>query len=1278
MAKRKIVDASQKSKAQISIDQSAAELRLLLQETEEKILVVNDQLKIEMFNDKFGTEYQKLLGKKVQVGDSVLSYTIQKNNARLREIYRRVFSGETIESEIEVPVPNGEVLYYLNKYKPVIDENGLVVRAFVLSRNITFERRAKAEIQSERERLQKIMDQSLDLICTSEEGIFTSVNAAVQEILGFKPEEVIGQSYAELVHPDDIDRTTSVTEEIVSGKSSNNFENRFRHKRGHWVPIIWSARWDSSENVVYAIGRDATQQKKSEQSLKQNETRLSNAQKMANIGHWECSLNKRKMLWSEVVYRIFDWDPATVNPMYSNIVAAIHPEDLSDFKQQFNAAISGNTSMDIQHRIILSDQSVKYLHQRASLAEVSDGRMALQGTIHDVTEAKKQVIEQDLVAKVVKALHKHDELKDSLTEVLYLLTEFTGNVAGEAWYVSRSGKNLHRKAAWASPSKYQKISRNAVDVFATGEGLPGVTARSGKIEYWDKLEKRKRFQRREIVEELCVNHGIGIPIILKEETIAVFTLFNTGPTLDWAFVSEVLNRIALQIGIDIERKQATDELNQFFNFSPELICIVGKDGFYRRVNPAFYRLLGFSEKELLARPFHMFVHPEDREKSVSKLKENETGHITHQFENRYITKKGEVKWLLWHSSEQLDEEGYIYGFGADITALKEANEELVQYKHIIEHSRDGIGIVNLKNDGVYVNDGFQSVIGFSGEEIKAMGGPAKLFANYQRGQQMMTRIGSGEFWKGDIQLKTKSGEIVDYHLSAGPVFDDSGQLIALYGIHTDIRDRKRYEVQLQAAFAEKNRILESIGDGFLSMNVQQEITYWNGEAERITGLTRVETVGKNINVLFPENSITNIGEAFLEALSSRENITTESYSNVLNSWIQFTTYPTKLGTSVFFRDITASKEAEAEKDRLVEVIDRSLNEVYLFSQEDLTFQYVNSSALKNLGYSTEEMNEMTPLDVKPAYDHDAFMELVEPLITGEKDKIIFETEHLRADRSLYPVEVHLQINHHPRKPLFVAVILDITERLNQKTALINLNRQLGQRAHELAVSNAELEQFAYIASHDLQEPLRMVTSFLTRLEEKYSDRLDDKAHQYIGFATDGARRMRTIILDLLEFSKVDKGEDDFRKVDLNKVMESVVRNCEESISEVAGKITWEKLPKVIGLATPLERVFQNMVANAIKYRSTERNLRIKITAKSANNYWKICVQDNGMGIEERYYEKIFLIFQRLHQRDAYPGSGIGLAICKKIIDRHGGKIWVTSKPDSGSKFYFSIPKYHTA
>ena len=278
-------------------------------------------------------------------------------------------------------------------------------------------------------------------------------------------------------------------------------------------------------------------------------------------------------------------------------------------------------------------------------------------------------------------------------------------------------------------------------------------------------------------------------------------------------------------------------------------------------------------------------------------------------------------------------------------------------------------------------------------------------------------------------------------------------------------------------------------------------------------------------------------------------------------------------------------------------------------------------------------------------------------------------EGLRRAGEVFPVELTLSRWQVEGESFFTAVMRDITERKRAEA-------ELAARTAELERSNAELQQFAYVASHDLQEPLRTVTSFLQLLNRRFGGTLDDQAKEYIGFAVDGAARMHRLITDLLTYSRVTTHGRTFAPVSMDKVLDVVLGNLGAAISEAGAEIVRDPLPEVEADQAQMASLLQNLVGNAVKYRAPGTAPRIHVGAERDGEAWVFFVRDNGIGIDPKFFDRVFVIFQRLHARDEYEGTGIGLAVAKKIVERHGGRIWVESTPGEGSTFRFSLPVRH--
>ena len=361
----------------------------------------------------------------------------------------------------------------------------------------------------------------------------------------------------------------------------------------------------------------------------------------------------------------------------------------------------------------------------------------------------------------------------------------------------------------------------------------------------------------------------------------------------------------------------------------------------------------------------------------------------------------------------------------------------------------------------------------------------------------------------------------------------------------------------------------------------------------------------------------------------------------------------------------ARAEALQESERRLERLLEGMDDGYCVIQ-GYQIAFVNSRGAEMFGYSRGEVMGKTVETLLPP---EVEKELRTVYSTPQPNAAMpsnYQATLPKKDGTPIPVELGARLTEYGGRSAVSVVIRDITER---KVA----EAKLKQTMAELERSNKELQQFAYVASHDLQEPLRMVASYTQLLAERYKGKLDDKADLFINYAVDGSMRMQSLINDLLSYSRVTTRAHPLKSTDFNLVLVRSLMNLGVTIKQNDAVITSDDLPTVIADESQMGQVLQNLIGNAIKFRREEQP-RIHISVKEEPGEWAFSVEDNGIGIEPEYTERIFVLFQRLHNRSKYPGTGIGLTLCKKIVERHGGRIWVESKPGEGSKFYFSIPK----
>lgn len=348
----------------------------------------------------------------------------------------------------------------------------------------------------------------------------------------------------------------------------------------------------------------------------------------------------------------------------------------------------------------------------------------------------------------------------------------------------------------------------------------------------------------------------------------------------------------------------------------------------------------------------------------------------------------------------------------------------------------------------------------------------------------------------------------------------------------------------------------------------------------------------------------------------------------------------------------------------VDNILKSMAETLMVIDTDGIIQRVNQAAISLLGYERHELIGRSAGDL-----FEEGVDVLSLLKQSEPNDVIrrVDTSVVTKDGRHVAVSLSGSVMRDEDGEIqgMVCVAQDITER--KRTQEI-----LERQTRELARSNSELEQFAWVASHDLQEPLRMVASYTQLLSKRYKGKLDADADEFIAFAVDGATRMRRLINALLELSRVGTRGKDFEATDCDAIYDRTLVNLQGLVEESGAVVTHDRLPTVMGDVTQLGQLFQNLIANAIKFRGDEQ-LTVHVGAEQRNGHWEFCVRDNGIGIDPEYAERIFVVFQRLHGKGDRPGTGIGLSICKKIVELHGGRIWVKSQPDEGAAFYFTLP-----
>ncbi|THU41907.1 PAS domain S-box protein [Niastella caeni] len=463
-----------------------------------------------------------------------------------------------------------------------------------------------------------------------------------------------------------------------------------------------------------------------------------------------------------------------------------------------------------------------------------------------------------------------------------------------------------------------------------------------------------------------------------------------------------------------------------------------------------------------------------------------------------------------------------------------------------------------------------------------------------------------------------------------------------------------------------------------------DINLVNPNAEKLFGYTKEELTGKSIELLIPEqlkDKHRHYRQQYFKAPKARpmglgkDLFALDKNGRTFPVEISLGYY--KLGRKkmavAFITDVSERKKAEEilrSSEETTRLIMNSALDAIVCIDTDGYITVWNPQAEKIFGWLESEVKghrlSETIIPVQYRALHEAGLKRY--LTTRQHTVInkLIEISALNRNGKEFPIELTIIPMRQKDNDFFCAFIRDITERRDAEA------RQK-EYAEDLKRKNIELEQFAYVASHDLQEPLRTVSGFVELLKRHYKDQADESVTKYINYITDASDRMRRLVQDLLDYSRLGR-QRILEPIDCNQVVADVLSDLTMAIQESQAVIHKEQLPVISGYATEIKQLFQNLISNSLKFRKPGEPPVISISVIPNENHWQFNITDNGIGIEEKYWERIFVIFQRLHTKAEYEGTGIGLAHCKKITELHNGKIWLDSTPDSGSTFYFTVRK----
>jgi len=743
------------------------------------------------------------------------------------------------------------------------------------------------------------------------------------------------------------------------------------------------------------------------------------------------------------------------------------------------------------------------------------------------------------------------------------------------------------------------------------------------------------------------------------------------------------------------------------NASPDFICIYDiKEQKYIYKNEGIQAILGYSTEEVKKMDNHIFtllIHPEDYDNYVKVTEPSYWVAKDKELiisEYRVIDKKGNWHWFSCKDSvfaRAMDGSPIqMFSVISDITTSKQIETELRNNKESLELAEELAKLGNWEFDiNNKASNWSKQMFRHFGFTPAASTPSFKEFLERVHPEDQIICIKgfknmvSGKEPSPTPKIIRTNPAILPLRFIEPSYFirkDNEGNPLKFSGTMLDVTERILYETKLVESEDKYRTLIDQASDGIFIAERSGKFYIVNDSACKMSGYTADELKNLTIYELVDLEALANDPFRSKEmerpqgARSERKMLRKDKSELDIEISAKFLSDGRFIA---FIRDISLRKKSEAT----IQLTNERYNLVAKATNDSIWDFNILKGEVTRTGDGFKNLFGYDSL--QGSHGHLHWTKLVHPedlLRVQQSLSEIFNTplesyweqeyrfRKLDGNYSIVYDRGYIIRDKIGNAVRMIGATQDITKMKEHEIHLSKLNKNLQDQSVRLAESNTELEQFAYVASHDLQEPLRMVTSFLKLLEKKYGETLDDSGKKYIHFAVDGANRMRQIILDLLEYSRVGRSNGNKESLDLNKIINEINSLFRKQIEEKQATILIGELPKIYGYEAPVRQIFQNLIGNALKYSRKNIQARIEIKAVDLKEHWQFSVADDGIGISKEYFDKIFIIFQRLHSKEEFSGTGIGLAITKKIIENMGGKIWITSEQDKGSTFHFTIQK----
>jgi PAS domain S-box-containing protein len=1247
-----------------------------LDQSKDLFWMVNEEFQLIYANPTFLSFMTEAYGEEKKLNESVFMESFDEDYIiKWKNYYCRALKGESFEIEEHFYYPVSNIIRYSRvTFEPLIGENQRIFTVACQSKDISGSIKQLSEAN-------QLIDSFLGVFCTvNEQGYFMYVSIGATNHWGYSPEELIGKSYQDFIVLEDLPKTSAMTSAILTGQDIISFENRYRKKDGGIAYNFWSARWDDNNKLIYCVARDGKEMVEQEDRILKSEQRYKALVQEGYdlIGILDAEGNYTYV--SPTSTAILGITPEEF--IGRNALEFVHQDDVENTLASLQKITTDKRVVVTPFRFLNHKKELRWVE--TVLTNMLDNP-AVNGIVANSRDITAK-IEKDHQLKLFESVITNTKDAILITDaepsegighkIIYVneaFTKMTGYDAEEV--IGKSPKMLQGPNSnkeelvklgralknWESHEMTTLNYKKNGEEFWVNFALTPVADEKGSYTHWIAVERDITEQKiKELENSLLAQISVDFKIE-NDYSIAVNELCKS--------ISKIGNFDWVELWTsNLEKNQmllfshyvAEIEDKRFYDYSPEFVADQKSEGLSNNLWSGGVQLLWSDDKQSDG-----FIR-RDAAKKIG-LKSVIGIPLIYNDEAIGVLKIGTKK-----SANYLN--NYIRIFQRlEVFIASELNRKKLEndLSHLFNAIPDIICVLDFQGRFLKINKSGCDLIGFSEENI--------LYHNFDEfvhpdnkeifNDQVTDLEKEKSTFKFENRYVTNNGDTLWLSWYCNSTLKEG----LIYATAKNITEEKKLR--------ELNREVRSLVKiGSWEVDLVNKSVFWSDEVHQLHDT--------NPKSFIPDlESAINFYRADFRQLI-RDNITAcistgEQYDfeAVLVTTKNKEIWVRAIGNTEFingkckriygsFQDINDRKEAEVRLQSLADNLPGVVFQYLIYPDGTDNLKYVTKGAKEVWGFSTEQVLQ----NLQVVWDGIEAGGEIENLKKRIADSVRARTKLTAQWKYIMP-NGEIRTHFGCASPsyladgtvLFNAVILDVTKEAANEALL-------EQYTYELERSNEELEQFAFVASHDLQEPLRMITSFMDLLQRKYGDQIDEKGHQYIHFATDGAKRMKQIILDLLDYSRASKSIEGKEEVDLNEILSEFKQLRRKIISEKSASINSNKLPILYTYKVAIMQTLHCLLDNALKYTEVGTVPKIEINAIENEKEWEFSIQDNGIGIDSQFYDKIFVIFQRLHNNDKYSGTGIGLSITKKHVEFLGGRIWLESTPKKGTIFYFIIPK----